>query len=143
MPRPVRSIAVVGGFVGLSVIAFGCGPRQPTPPPGLDEVQLAGWQAYVDLDCAACHGEAREGRRSGPALTGLARHWTADRLVSYLTDPDSMVKAVPRLALKAEKYAIGMPSASGKSPGYGKKARAEKLRVLAEYLLVDAGKPGG
>jgi hypothetical protein len=48
-----------------------------------------------------------------------------------------MVKANPRLAYKAEKYAIGMPKISGKSPGYSEKAAAERLRALAEYMLVD------
>lgn len=104
---------------------------------------MAGWQAYIDLNCGSCHGDAREGRRSGPPLIGLSEHWSADQIVSYLTDPDAVVKANPRLAYKAEKYAIGMPSASGKSPGYGGKARAEKLRALAEYILVDIQKPEG
>lgn len=103
---------------------------------------MAGWQAYIDLNCAGCHGDAREGRRSGPPLIGLSEHWSADQLVSYLTDPDAMVKANPRLAYKAERFAIGMPSASGKSPGYGGKARTEKLRALAEYILVDPQNPG-
>ncbi len=128
---------VIVGISSLVAFALGCGAGQPTPPPGLDEVQLAGWQAYIDLNCASCHGDNREGQRSGPPLVGLSKHWTVDSLVDYLTDPDAVVKANPRLAYKAEKYAIGMPSASGKSPGYGGKARAEKLRALAEYMLVD------
>jgi hypothetical protein len=131
-------VAIVSGAV-----VSGCGRGQPTPPPGLNEVQLAGWQTYIDLNCGSCHGDHREGQRSGPALTGLAEHWSTDQLVGYLTDPDAVVRAVPRLRHKAEQYAIGMPAASGKSPGYADKARAERLRTLAEYLLVDIGKPGG
>jgi mono/diheme cytochrome c family protein len=142
LKRPARSIAAVAAIFGLVASTLGCRARQPTPPPGLNEVQLAGWQGYVDLNCAACHGEAREGKRSGPVLTGLAEYWSVDQLVSYLTDPDAMVKSNPRLAYKAEKFAIGMPKASGKSPGYAGKARAEKLRAIAEYLLVDIDKPG-
>jgi mono/diheme cytochrome c family protein len=133
----VRSIVVVVGIGGLVAVALGCGARQPTPPPGLTEVQSAGWQAYIDLNCASCHGEDREGQRSGPPLIGLTKHWSVDGLVDYLTDPNAVVEANPRLAYKAEKYAIGMPSASAKSPGYGGKAREEKLRALADYLLVD------
>jgi mono/diheme cytochrome c family protein len=121
----------------LAVIALSCGEREPTPPPGLDETQLVGWRAYVDLNCASCHGEAREGKRSGPELNGLAEYWTADQLVSYFADPDAMVKADPRLAYKAEKYAIAMPAVSGKAPGYGDKATPEALAALAEYVLVD------
>lgn len=131
-----RFVAAVLGIGGLAM-ALGCGAQKPTPPSGLNEVQSAGWTAYVDLNCASCHGDAREGQRSGPALTSLSKHWNADQLLSYLTDPDAVVKANPRLAYKAEKYAIGMPAASAKSPGYADKARAEKLRALAEYLLVD------
>jgi mono/diheme cytochrome c family protein len=133
-----RIRAFVGAVVVVGIVfTVGCGGREPTPPAGLDETQLAGWQAYVDLNCASCHGGNREGQRSGPALTGLADHWTADQLVDYLADPDAVVNATPRLAYKAEKYSIGMPSASAKSPGYATKARAEKLEALAEYLLVD------
>jgi hypothetical protein len=123
------------------VVSLSCAERLPIPPSGLNEVQLAGWQVYVDLDCATCHGENREGKRSAPALTGLAKHWTAEQLARYLLDPDAMIRADPRLAYRAEKYAIGMPRVSGKSPGYADKAQTEQLGVLAEYLLVDIESP--
>ena len=100
-------------------------------------MQLAGWRAYVDLNCGSCHGENREGKRSGPALNGLAEIWTVEKIVSYLEDPDAMIKADPRLAYRAEKYAIGMPRVSGKTPGYGDKASEERLRALAAYLLIE------
>lgn len=132
-----RSIAVVLGIFASLSMAIGCGSGQPTPPPGLNEAQLAGWRAYVDLNCASCHGDSREGKRSGPTLSGLSEHWTADELVHYLSDPDAVVKANPRLAYKAEKYAISMPAVSGKAPGYADKATPETLRALAEYVLVD------
>lgn len=122
----------------LVVLMVGCGGGRQ-PPEGLTEVQLAGWQAYVDLNCASCHGENREGQRSGPALTGLAEHWTADGLVAYLVDPDAAIEGNPRLARVARSYVIGMPGHSGKSPGYESKAREEKLLALTEYLLVDPG----
>jgi mono/diheme cytochrome c family protein len=119
------------------VIAVTACSGSPKPPEGLNETQLAGWQAYVDLNCASCHGEAREGQRSGPALTGLSAHWTADELVGYLADPDASIKKISRLARIAGNYAVRMPGMSGKTPGYADKAREEKLRALAEYLLVD------
>jgi len=140
MRRLVRSLMVVAA-ASCVVITLGCGEQRPTPPPGLNEIQLAGWQVYVDLDCATCHGLNREGKRSGPALAGLAEHWTTAQLASYLLDPDAMVRANPRLAYRAEKYAIGMPKVSGKSPGYADKAQIEQLGVLAEYLLVDIQSP--
>ena len=136
MRRLKRCVAVVVGIAGAAIV-LGCGSKQPTPPLGLNEVQLTGWQAYIDLNCGGCHGENREGQRSGPALAGLAQHWSAEQLVSYLTDPNAMVKASPRLRRISEGYAIGMPAASAKAPGYATKARSEKLSALAEYLLVD------
>ena len=140
MWRRVGFLAVGAAICGVALTG-GCGGSQPTPPPGLNEVQLAGWQAYVNLDCAKCHGEDRGGKRSGPPLTGLAGRWTADQLVSYLSDPDAMVRSNPRLAYTAEKYAIGMPKFSGKTPGYSKKADEATLRALAQYVLVDIQSP--
>ena len=61
MWRLAGSLGVVA-VISSVALAGGCGASQPTPPPGLNEVQLAGWRAYVDLDCATCHGENREGR---------------------------------------------------------------------------------
>jgi mono/diheme cytochrome c family protein len=132
-----RSIAAALSAICAILLALGCGSGQPTPPPGLNETQLAGWQAYVDLKCAGCHGDNREGKRSGPPLTGLSEHWTPDELVLYLSDPDAVVKANPRLAYKAEKYAISMPAISGKAPGYADKATPEALAAIAEYMMVD------
>ena len=132
-----RGVVGVLGLAGIVGFSAGCGERAPVPPPGLDDAQLAGWRAYVDLKCASCHGEDREGKRSGPPLNGLAEHWSADQLVSYLADPEAVVKATPRLALKAERYAISMPAVSGKAPGYADKANAETLRAIAEFMLVD------
>ena len=128
---------VIVGMCALVAFALACGPRQPTPPPGLNEGQLAGWRAYLDLNCASCHGESREGKRSGPPLTGLAEHWSAEQLARYLADPDAVVRATPRLAHKAEQYAIAMPAVSGKSPGYAGKVNEATLVSLAEYVLVD------
>ena len=136
-----RRFSTVGNAVAIGLLlitAAGCGSPEQVPPPGLNETQLAGWQVYVDLNCAACHGENREGKRSGPPLIGLAEHWTSDEIVDYLSDPDAMMKSNPRLAYKAEQYAIGMPKVSGKTPGYSDKALPEKLEALAGYLLVDA-----
>ena len=127
------------GIAVFLVMVVGCAERQPEPPPGLNDAQLAGWQVYVDLDCATCHGQEREGKRSRPALTGLARNWSAEQLVSYFIDPDAMIASDKRLAYRAEKYAIGMPKVSGKTPGYSDKAAPEMLESLAEYLLVDLG----
>ena len=136
MRRLIRSVPVIAAIGSLALLALGCGGA-PTPPPGLNEVQLGGWRAYVDLECASCHGDNREGKRSGPPLNGLSEHWTAEELVHYLSDPDAVVKSNPRLAYKAEKYAIAMPAVSGKSPGYAGKVNEGTLEALAQYVLVD------
>lgn len=137
MTRTYDAIGTLVGIACMISFALGCGGGQPKPPPGLDEIQLAGWQAYVDLKCASCHGDNREGKRSGPPLTGLAEHWDAEALVEYLADPDGVVETNPRLAYKAEKYAISMPAVSGKAPGYGDRATSEALAAIAQYMLVD------
>lgn len=135
--RPIRLVVAVV-VVGVALVGLGCGAGEPEPPPGLNEIQTAGWQAYVDLRCGDCHGDSREGKRTAPALVGLSELWTADQLVSYLADPDAAIKTNRSLAYRAEKYAIGMPKAiSAKSPGYSEKAADERLRALAEYMLVD------
>ncbi|MEE4271177.1 MAG: c-type cytochrome [Thermoanaerobaculales bacterium] len=121
----------------LLLAGSGCGGSQPVPPSGLDEAQTAGWRAYNDLKCGSCHGDERQGQRSGPALLRLERYWTAAELVEYLIDPDAVLEADPKLKYRTEKFAIGMPAASAKSPGYADKARAEKLKHLADYLLID------
>jgi mono/diheme cytochrome c family protein len=139
--RQMRHAVVVIG-IGCAFVLLGCGSDSPQPPPGLNEAQMAGWRAYVDLNCASCHGEDREGKRAGPPLVGLAAHWTADKLVRYLEDPDAMVRSDPYIASRAERYALGMPKASGKTPGYADKAREATLEALAEYLLVDLPRSG-
>jgi cytochrome c553 len=107
-----------------------CGEGEPTPPPGLTELQTAGWQAYTGLACGSCHGDQREGKRSGPALASLADHWNQEELATYLRDPAPMIKAKPRLAYRAEQYPIAMPA-------YHDKADEATLNALAAYLLWD------
>jgi len=125
----LRCLVVVG--IGTVVLTTGgCGEAKPTPPPGLPDAYMAGWQVYADLNCASCHGDLREGKRSGPVLTGLETHWTRDQLVEYVKNPDAMIKSNPRLAYKAEKYPIAMP-------GYADKADEANLGALAGYLLYD------
>jgi mono/diheme cytochrome c family protein len=129
-------VLAVAGLAGVVVLALGCGGHQ-SPPPGLDEAQLQGWRSYFDLGCAKCHGDNREGTRTAPPLIGLADHWTADRIVSYLSDPNAMVTSDARLARLAERYTLRMPPVSGKAPGYARQANDARLGALAAYLLSD------
>ena len=126
---PSRCLVALG--VGtLLVASLSCGADKPSPPTGLTEPQVAGWQAYVQLDCGSCHGAQREGKRSGPALVGLSELWRQNDLVVYLQDPEPVVKSTPRLAYRAEQYAITMPK-------YEDRADEATLTSLASYLLVD------
>ena len=130
MSRLSRYLVVMAAIGLVAALALSCGESKPTPPPGLSETQMVGWQAYVSLNCGSCHGDDREGKRSGPVLAELDTHWTPDELVRYLGDPPAMIKTIPRLAYKAENYPIAMPA-------YADKADAAALQALADYLLVD------
>ena len=122
-------VAVAVGIAGLAVVA-GCGAGTEGPDSGLSAEVRAGRQAYQTLGCGSCHGDHREGKRSGPVLGGLADHWTLASLATYLKDPPAMIKTTPRLAYKAEQYPIAMPT-------YGDKADEATLAALAAYLLTD------
>jgi cytochrome c2 len=122
-------VVIAVGLAGLAVLA-GCGAGAEGPAAGLSAEARQGWQAYQTLNCGSCHGEHREGKRSGPVLTGLADHWTPASLATYLKDPPAMIKTTPRLAYKAEQYPIAMPT-------YGDKADEATLAALAAYLLTD------
>jgi cytochrome c2 len=122
-------VAAVGCIAALAALA-GCGAGGERPDPGLSAGAQQGWQAYQTLGCGSCHGDHREGKRSGPVLAGLADHWTPESLATYLKDPPAMIKTTPRLAYKAEQYPIAMPS-------FGDKADEATLAALAAYLLAD------
>ncbi|MEJ2483666.1 MAG: hypothetical protein P8049_11290, partial [Gemmatimonadota bacterium] len=78
---------------------------------------------------------------TAPPLADLADHWDADKLVSYLTDPNAMLGKDPHLLRLAEKYSLRMPPVSAKAPGYSDTAREEQLDNLAQYLLVNIETP--
>jgi len=95
-------VAAAVGVAGLAVLAAAArAPRNRLRAVGRRE---GGWQAYKTLGCGSCHGDHREGKRSGPVLAGLADHWTRPSLTTYLKDPPAMIKTTPRLAYKAEQY---------------------------------------
>ncbi len=91
------------------------------PPPGSPEA------LYIDLGCAKCHGDAREGQRSGPPLVKIADHWNEDDLLEYLKSPRTFVEANPRLAYLDEQYPIAMPAYATTSE--------EDLKKLADFIL--------
>ncbi|ANM31685.1 hypothetical protein ABI59_22195 [Acidobacteria bacterium Mor1] len=51
-----------------------------------------------------CHGKDQGGNRFGPTLRGLAPHWTADDMASYLLKPQSFHDRNDRMREIAKKY---------------------------------------
>jgi cytochrome c551/c552 len=115
--RTVYSAFAVG-VIAVFVFAA-CGASGPAP--GTAEA------LYVDLGCAKCHGDNREGQRSGPPLNTLADRWTEDSLLEYFVDPGAVMENNPRLKYMAEEFPIVMPAYPDTSK--------EDLRKLAQYIL--------
>lgn len=82
---------------------------------------------YTSQGCGACHGASAQGGMLGPALAGMAAHWTREDLAAFLADPESAVQRSERLA--AQKAAYPMPM-----PGVPKLGEPERL-ALADWLL--------
>ena len=92
-----------------------CGPQNPET-------------LYVDLGCPRCHGFHQEGNRYGPTLKDLGEHWdSAQKIVTYLHDPQTMVENDARLKAQDADYKLKMQPVTGKSD--------EDLAVLATWLL--------
>lgn len=117
LTRSIYATVVVAAVVGVTLAACGASGPAPGTPEAL----------YADLGCAKCHGENREGQRSGPALKALADRWTEEGLLEYLNDPKAVMEHKPRLKYMAENYPIIMPAYSHTSE--------EDLRKLAQFIL--------
>ncbi len=107
------------GVAAAILVVAACGA--PAPKTGSPEA------LYVNLGCAKCHGENRQGQRSGPPLDALQDRWQEESLVQYLSDPKAVMEANPRLKYLAESYPIVMP-------GYADTGE-EDLRKLARFIL--------
>jgi len=101
------------------LVLAACGPSGPEP--GTPEA------SYIDLGCAKCHGDQRQGKRSGPPLVKIEDHWDEDSLMQYLRDPKTFVQANPRLSYMDEQYPIAMPAFAHTDE--------EQLRALAVFIL--------
>jgi len=113
------SFAVVASAI---LLLAACGT--PGPEPGTPEA------FYVDLGCAKCHGNEREGLRSGPPLDNLQDRWQEKSLVEYFRNPKEVAEANPRLKYMAENYPIVMPAFPNTSD--------DDLYALARYVLSDS-----
>ena len=118
--KSTPSVYAFVAIVAVTVLTIAaCGASGP--PPGTPEA------LYIDLGCAKCHGDNREGQRSGPPLVKIIDHWDEDELLEYLRSPKTFVETNPRLSYLDEQYPIAMPAYATTSE--------EDLRKLAEYIL--------
>ena len=129
--RPGVSYWVMGylGRTAGSVIVIACTlacGRSVVVDPATRE---AGAKVYRSESCAGCHGEERGGGRLAPPLRGLAGHWDAEELVSFLRDPTAFAADDGRIREMAARFPSKMPPAGTSDP--------EKLRALALFLLAD------
>ena len=106
------------GAIALLTLAA-CGGSGPAP--GTPEA------LYVGLGCAKCHGDDRQGQRSGPPLVKIEDHWDEKSLLEYLKNPKTFVESNPRLSYLDEQYPIAMP-------GYATTSE-EDLQKLAQLIL--------
>lgn len=117
MTRCVYASIAAGALALLTFAACGASG----PPAGSPEA------LYIDLGCAKCHGDDRQGQRSGPALVKIADHWNESELLEYLKNPKSFVEANPRLSYLDEQYPIAMPAYAA--------TNEEDLKKLADFIL--------
>jgi cytochrome c551/c552 len=115
--RSIYATFLVATAVGMTLVACGASGPAPGTPEAL----------YVDLGCAKCHGENRQGRKSGPPLIALADHWQEESLLEYMADPKAYMEKNPRLKYMAEGFPIVMPAYPDTSE--------EDLRKLAQFIL--------
>jgi cytochrome c2 len=84
--RSVYTIFAIGAVAILILAACGASGPMAGSPEAL----------YVDLGCAKCHGENRQGQRSGPPLNALADRWQEESLLEYFNDPKAIMEKNPR-----------------------------------------------
>ena len=115
--RSVYALFAVSAIAIFALAACDAGGPAPGTPEAL----------YVDLGCAKCHGEDRQGKKSGPPLIALADHWREESLLEYMADPKAYMESNPRLKYMAEGFPIMMPAYPDTSE--------EDLRKLAQFIL--------
>lgn len=105
----------------LALAAFACSSPGPSDP------ATARGATVYRAHCASCHGEERAGKRTAPALLGMAQHWTPERLAEYLQDPPGLASHDPRLLHLSGRYTLKMPPFPH--------LQAEEVRDLSTFLL--------
>jgi len=103
----------------LALALTACSPADDGPPDGATLFRRQG--------CVACHGPSGQGSSLAPALNGLSAHWTVEKLVQYLADPEAYAAGDPRLHAQAEAFRQPMP-------GYDRLS-VEERTALGAWLL--------
>jgi mono/diheme cytochrome c family protein len=117
--RFARNGACIG--VGLALAgSFACSSGDVGAP-------SQGSDLYRTQACATCHGSEGQGSMLGPALKGAGVHWTREKLVDYLSDPQTYTSMDPRLAQQGKTYLQPMPAYKTLKP--------EERAGLADFVL--------
>jgi mono/diheme cytochrome c family protein len=108
-------------FLVVAMVLGACSLRTP-PPPG-----ATGDLIYELQNCANCHAADGAGTSRGPALVGLAEHWTAERLAAFLEEPAVFLERDARLRALEEAH-------PGKMSRYDNLTLDQRL-TLSRWLL--------
>ncbi len=126
MPTVMRALTVYLFSLPMFWLSA-CSEAAPAPAPSdANPLPLDGAALYRSKNCLTCHGKDRSGTMLAPSLHGLAAHWSAEDLASFLREPKPWLAKNERLATTAANYRSPMP------PTFG--TDAERL-ALAQWLL--------
>lgn len=100
--------------------------KEPVPPHAVDR-EHPGYAVYSRRGCNVCHGPALKGTNMAPSLEDADEHWEPASFARYLSNPDSSVRANPRLREVDARYSMFV------MPAY--QLVAEELLPLTELIL--------
>ena len=116
------------GFVhGCSARRIDSNPAEAVALAPADEARAL--QAFEDLGCPICHGDLGQGQEEvAPPLRSLAPYWNAERLSTYILNPDWFRSENPDFDERREtEYDMEMPSYEA--------ASEEQRALLARWLM--------
>ncbi len=117
MPRNARPLFVLCAAL---LVPLACGGAS-------GGAGTAGAAELFAANCVVCHQSSGQGSALAPTLHGKAAHWTREKLVDYLIDPQAYAEKDERLRAQGGKYSLPMPK-------YKTLSRAE-LEALADHVL--------
>ncbi len=92
-----------------------------------DSGPLDGAALFKQQNCVQCHGPDGSGTNLGPTLHGKKVFWTREKLASYLSDPQAVIRGDARLEAQAGQYMLPMVKFVGLT-------QAQRL-ALADHVL--------